>query len=125
MKIYLAAQFKEQPLMRQWEVKLKAAGHKVTSRWLYHTEEDLKNNPNEAYNKANIDLCDIDISDCMISHTLNRGDLFTGGGRHIEYGYAMAKGKKLINVGGSESVFHTIAITVPTIEDAIGMLDCQ
>lgn len=119
MNIYLAAQFKEQPLMIQWAIFLKHHGHYITSRWLFHTEEDLKNGLDEANLKAKIDLDDIDASDYMISQTLSRGELFTGGGRHIEFGYALAKGKKLINVGGSENVFHTLAVTVPTIEKVL------
>lgn len=117
MKIYLAAQFKEQPLMLQWSILLKHHGHYITSRWLMANEAKLKSI--EAYNEAMKDLEDIDNCDIFISQTLNRGDVYTGGGRHIEFGYALAKGKKLINVGGSESVFHTLAITIPTIEEVL------
>lgn len=120
MKIYLAAQFKEQPLMLQWSIFLKHHGHYITSRWLMANETKLKSL--EAYFEAMKDLEDIDSCDIFISQTLNRGELYTGGGRHIEFGYALAKGKKLINVGGNESVFHTLAITVPTIEETIELL---
>jgi hypothetical protein len=69
-----------------------------------------------------MDLSDIDASECVISHTLNRGDLYTGGGRHIEFGYALARGKRLFNVGGHENVFHHLAITVSSIEDVLKYL---
>lgn len=120
MKIYLCAQFKEQVLMREWRRLLHNAGHTVTSRWL-----DVSGECTEtiyAGDAADMDLADIDISDIVISHTLNRGDLFTGGGRHIEYGYAMRAGKILINIGGKESVFHSKANYFPTIEKAIKWL---
>jgi len=120
MKIYLAAQFKEQDIMIQWSILLREHGHFITSRWLFATEE--LTNTSKAYNAATIDLEDIDEAECLISSTLKRGELFTGGGRHIEYGYALAKGKKLINVGGFESVFHNLAITVPFIQDALPYL---
>lgn len=120
MKIYLCAQFKEQALMMQWAEQLINAGHIVTSRWLGATEE-VTNSPS-AHNAADIDLNDIDNSEVVISKTLNRGDLFTGGGRHIEFGYALAKGKRLINIGGFESVFHSQAETFTTIEEVIECL---
>lgn len=121
MRIYLAAQFKEQDTMIQWAILLRDHGHYITSRWLYHSEAPTTNSI-EALAGANIDLVDIDASDCLISSTLNRGDLFTGGGRHVEFGYALAKGKKLINVGGYENVFHNKAITVKYIQDVLPLL---
>lgn len=117
MKVYLCAQFKEQELMREWRRLLHNAGHLVTSRWLDTDGE--KTETASALDAAEMDLKDIDIADVVISKTLTRGDLFTGGGRHVEYGYAIAKAKKLINVGGIESVFHSIAIRVNTIEEAL------
>ena len=119
MKIYLAAQFKEQEIMKLWRTVLQDHGHIVTSRWL---EVEEQYDPIKSVEASNIDLEDIDLSDCVISHTLNRGDLYTGGGRHIEFGYALAKGKKLINVGGHENVFHHLAITVSCIQDALKYL---
>lgn len=121
MKIYLCAQFKEQPLMRHWRKLLEEAGHSVTSRWLGVDEVDEKSKL--ALDAAKVDLEDIDAAEVVLSHTLNRGDLFTGGGRHIEFGYALAKGKCLINVGGYENVFHSKSTTVLTIEEAIRLLD--
>lgn len=122
MNIYLAAQFKEQPLMREWRRLLHNAGHTVTSRWLDADGE--KTETQQAGLAAEMDLLDIDIADVMISKTLNRGDLYTGGGRHIEYGYAFAKNKRLVNVGGVESVFHVYATQVSTIEEAIEVIKC-
>lgn len=120
MKIYIAAQFKEQQLMLVWAEKLINSGHHVTSRWLGATEELTASAAAE--DAANVDIDDIDAAEIVISKTLNRGDMYTGGGRHIEYGYAMAKGKRLINVGGFESVFHSMAETVSSIEEAIELL---
>jgi len=122
MNIYLAAQFKEQETMRIWRSVLHENNlFYVTSRWLDHTEEL---NSADATTKALIDLEDIDASDVVISYTLNRGDMFTGGGRHIEFGYAYARNKKLINIGGYESVFHSLpnVITVKSLQEAIEFL---
>jgi len=124
MKIYLCAQFSEQYIMQTWRTILTHAGHNVTSRWLDVEEADEKKPSKKVTNAALIDMADIDKAEIIISKTINRGELFTGGGRHIEFGYAFAKGKKLINVGGYESVFHHLpdVVTVPTIEDAIALL---
>jgi hypothetical protein len=120
-RIYLCAQFKEQELMKEWRRLLHNAGHVVMSRWL----DKLPSNDKVAgANEATMDLIDIDIAEYVISHTLSRGDLFTGGGRHVEFGYALARHKNLINVGGYESVFHYLSQvkTVKTIEEAIACL---
>jgi nucleoside 2-deoxyribosyltransferase len=121
MNIYLAAKFDEQPVMLQWAQFLRHHGHFITSRWLLANETiSIEQHQSEALK----DLSDIDICDIMISKTHNRGDLFTGGGRHIEFGYAYAKGKLLINVGGWEAVFHHLpgVITVSSIEDTLKYL---
>ena len=126
MKIYLAAQFKEQQLMREWRALLRQNGHMVTSRWLEVKESGLdETHSPDAIDEAFKDLYDIRMAEIVISHTLKRGDMFTGGGRHIEFGFALALEKKLINVGGCESVFHRLpqVITVPTIEQAIEIVN--
>jgi len=122
MKIYLCAQFSEQALMQAWKSILEDYNYTITSRWLYAIEADLAT---AGTSNAEMDLEDINEADVVISKTLKRGDMFTGGGRHIEFGYAYAKGKHLINVGGYESVFHKLpqVITVSTIFAAIPILD--
>ena len=121
MRVYLAAKFSEQALMREWRKLLMRNGHTVTSRWLEYNEVDLKSETGKE--EATVDLMDINSCDVMISKTLNRGELFTGGGRHVEFGFALAQDKLLINVGGRENVFHSFAKQVSTIEEAIGLLN--
>jgi nucleoside 2-deoxyribosyltransferase len=124
MKIYLAAQFSEQALMKEWRKLLRQNGHYITSRWLEVKESGLDEaHKTNAADEAAKDLQDIKASEIVISKTINRGDMFTGGGRHIEFGYALALDKMLINVGGYESIFHKLAITVPTIEQAIEIVN--
>lgn len=120
-RIYLCAQFKEQELMREWRRLLHNESHVVTSRWLDAKGESTDSHL-DAMGACRIDLDDIDNADYVISKTLTRGELFTGGGRHVEFGYAIAKQKKLINVGGYENVFHHVAIVVPTIVKALEFL---
>jgi nucleoside 2-deoxyribosyltransferase len=42
----------------------------------------------------------------VISFTFPRGTPSTGGGRHVEFGYALAKGKRVVVIGERENVFH-------------------
>mgnify|MGYP001616147807 CR=1 FL=1 len=49
---------------------------------------------------------DIDKADAVLSFTHPRGTMTTGGGRHVEFGYALAKGKKVALIGERENIFH-------------------
>ena len=103
--------------------ELRNAGHICTSRWLggertYLSAKDV----HDAAFQAKMDLDDIDSSDAIICKIFPRGTPISGGGRHIEFGYAMAKGKRLMCVGeGAETVFHLMHnVTVyDTIKDAV------
>ena len=118
MKIYLAAPFSEMPLMRKWAIQLQNAGHICTSSWLNADPKDPWGNGQES---ALIDLEDIDNSDALISFVLP-DSTYPRGSRHVEFGYALAKGKIMINIGpGSENIFHDLpqVSRFNTIEDAI------
>lgn len=101
LKIYLAAPFADRPKMEQVANRLKAAGHEVVARWVYGGEEGLTRAAIAA-----LDLDDVDACDTLVSFTFPRGTLSTGGGRHVEFGYALARGKRLIVIGERENVFH-------------------
>ena len=117
MKIYLAAPFSEIYLMRKWRTVVEISGHVCTSRWLECDPEE----PWGSQEVAQIDLDDIDASDVLISHALP-DSLLPRGSRHVEFGYALGKGKRLINVGaGPENIFHRLpgVVTVPDIYQAM------
>lgn len=100
MRIYIAALYARKSEMVIMADKIKRAGHEVTSRWL--TESEALD-----WSAASVmDLADIDNSDVLLSFTHPRGTMTSGGGRHVEFGYAMAKGKRLVIIGESENVFH-------------------
>lgn len=105
MKIYLAATWSARERMIKTSKVLQALGYTTTSRWL----DDAHINGTES-ECAQIDLDDIDISDALMLFSVGpRGTSFTGGGRCVEFGYALAKGKLLILIGEQETVFHALS----------------
>jgi nucleoside 2-deoxyribosyltransferase len=101
MRIYLAATFDSRPRMEDVANRLKSEGFEITARWVYGGEEGLTREQ-----IALLDLEDVDAADAVVSFTYPRGTLTSGGGRHVEFGYGLAKGKKLILIGARENVFH-------------------
>jgi nucleoside 2-deoxyribosyltransferase len=110
MKIYLAARYSRRDQLRALAEQLREAGHTVTSRWL---ETEWANRPDQSSaappeyraKYALIDLEDVDAADVVVSFTEAPGD-GSRGGRHVEHGYALAKGKRLVVVGYRENLFH-------------------
>lgn len=104
MKIYLAARYD-----RRWEMlgvaaTLARAGHEVTSRWIEGGRGD-----DPAIIPAVEDLIHLSQADCLVSFTEdpNRSVPWAArGGRHVEFGVALATGKRLCVVGPRENIFH-------------------
>lgn len=112
-KIYLAARFSRNDEMRGVRDFLVALGHEVTSRWIdLHggdqqesaAAEVLNSDPASVAHFGRHDLEDLDAADTVISFTGSGGK----GGRHIEFGYGLARGKRMVAVGPRENIFHTL-----------------
>lgn len=101
MKIYLAAPFGDREKMEAAADRLKTYGFEITARWVYGGEDGLT-----LEEIALLDLEDVDRADTVISFTFPRGTLTSGGGRHVEFGYGLARGKRLVVIGYRENVFH-------------------
>lgn len=115
MKIYLAAPYSQMELMREWEKVVEAHGHVCTAQWICGKEKHMT-----TAEAGQMDLDDIDRADAIVSYVLPKGTMFSSGGRHVEFGYALAKQKILINIGTEpENIFHNLVTTVPTIEHAM------
>jgi hypothetical protein len=120
VKIYLAAPYAEMPKMKGWSQILTLAGHQCTSRWVHGDEVGQGLGA-----AAQMDLDDIDAADAVVSATLPHGTSFKSGGRHVEFGYGLAKNKVMIIVnGGCENVFHHLpkVVECSTIEAVIAYL---
>lgn len=100
MKIYIAGAYKRRLEFLPLKAKLKEAGHIVTSSWLSGFHDNMIES--EA---AAIDLEDIESAYAILLVSQN-GEPTASGGRHFEFGYAYARGKRLLLLGQREGVFH-------------------
>jgi hypothetical protein len=116
-KVYLASRYSRHDEMQGVRDVLAAVhGIEVTSRWIdchtdvtgdftaSFTQEFLHTNPQDCAPLGQHDIDDLLAADTVISFTGSGGK----GGRHVEFGYALALGKRSIVVGPRENVFHTL-----------------
>jgi nucleoside 2-deoxyribosyltransferase len=113
MKVYLAARFSRLPELRGCERDLAEDGIEVTSRWLRGGHEwvgtpDDEIPVDELRRFAEEDLADIDAADLVVCFTEPPRSGPARGGRHVEYGYALATGKHVVVVGYRENVFYCL-----------------
>lgn len=116
MKIYLAAKYDRNDEMRGVRDVLEAIGYEVTSHWIDQHDGELTQSaavsdrintaPDECWRFAEADLIDLAAADLVLSFTSREGG--GTGGRHVEFGYAMALGRRVAIVGPRENVFHTL-----------------
>lgn len=111
MKIYLCARYSRRDELRGVRDSLQRAGHEVTARWLDTEWEGGDGRGSSAappeYREefARKDMEDVRAADCLIAFTEVPGSGGRGG-RHVEYGMAVAWKKRLIVVGHRENLFH-------------------
>jgi hypothetical protein len=96
--------------IRDW---LCEQGHEVTSRWINRCSSKYLNSPPSAILNTDPEYCatlarndidDLRSSDVVISFFDTGGN----GVKHVEFGMALALGKRVILVGHREHVFHTL-----------------
>lgn len=108
IKIYLAAAYSRKLEVKEYAKRLRDEGFEVTSQWLDEMEGgDLAKN-------AFIDLNNIDSCDVLVrfADSINIGyndPALISGGRHFETGYAYAKWKLIIVVGGKQNIFDSLS----------------
>lgn len=113
MKIYLAARYSQYKYLQKIAHILSLKGHDITSRWIMGGHEISKEGSTEAHflerrKFAEDDLHDLQNSDCCISFTEEPRSSLSRGGRHVEFGIALALGKRNIVIGPAENVFHCL-----------------
>lgn len=110
MKVYLAAQYKQKNELREYADSLRADGHAVVAEWLkepYDPNCALADLTDESLRQiAEQDCNDIRRADVVMSFTVPETEATKRGGRHVEFGYALAFDKRLIVVGPKENIFH-------------------
>ena len=113
MKIYLAARFSRKDELNGHADQLRATGHEVTSRWLTgaHEWSGVADNEIPAADQARFareDIEDIDRADVIVCFTEAPHAGPARGGRHVEAGYALGIGKRILAVGWRENVFYAL-----------------
>lgn len=124
LRVYIAAPYLVRDELRAHADELELIGMKVTSRWL---DEQIKIGRDTIGAATGVDdgsvtthcwhdQADIDEADVLVMFTgdavidlLADGTAYEtlhSGGRHVETGYALAKGKTVIVIGEPENVFH-------------------
>lgn len=127
MRVYLAGPYGARAQLRTFAAILSSAGFPVTSSWLAETHEINAGTQGAATalddatvaGHALADLKDIDGSDALVLVTSAFVNVEGGGGRHVETGYAIAKGLPLFLLGEPENVFHRMpgVTAVPTLAE--------
>lgn len=111
--VYLAGRFSRKDELACYAQDLERNGFVVTSRWLTGAHDGTTTNEadipmDELATFAREDMEDIDRADMLIAFTEDPGSGPARGGRHVEAGYALAKGKMLVVVGARENVFYCL-----------------
>jgi hypothetical protein len=104
MKIYIAAHYDRRFEMLGVAADLVRAGHEVTSRWI----EGGRGEPPELLASVE-NFGDLARADCLVAFTespCGGAASAASGGRQVEFGVALATGKRLFIVGPRETVFH-------------------
>jgi hypothetical protein len=105
MKIYLASRWSRIKEMRTVACRLQDLGHTVQCRWIWRAEPNVSNlDGPDAARVAAEDLEDVRESNCLILFA-EAPRTPTRGGRMVEFGAALAAGKRIIIIGGRENVF--------------------
>jgi nucleoside 2-deoxyribosyltransferase len=131
--VYLAAPYACRDNLRPLADELRSIGMYVTSSWLEEdaalgsgqvgAATDLDDSAARAHVKK--DFADIDRADVLVAFTaeaskvLNVSTISHSGGRHIETGYAIAKGKEVVVIGKPENIFHRALTMVPDWHAAV------
>lgn len=99
-KFYLAAKFSRRAEMEKKAEELRALGYEPCCRWVFGGEDGLTDQQ-----ICDLDLDDVAESDLLILFTHPRGEPQPGGGRFVEYGYALALGVGTVVIGPRENIF--------------------
>lgn len=101
--IYLSARYGRKAEMQEVRRQLTEAGHTVVSRWLdAPDDEEAASKPKYVW--AQEDLEDLKAVDAFVLFT---DPEYSRGGKHVEFGYALANWLDCYVIGGhQETIFH-------------------
>ncbi len=120
LKVYIAGRYANLAILAEERKLYEQAGIEITSSWLNNVEDGMS-----FTDVAVLDLKDVDAADALVLYTEPYGTPVPGGGRHVEFGYALGRGKHIVIVGPHENIFHwhPRVNTFPRTEYAIRFLE--
>lgn len=140
MKIYLAARYSRREELAAYRTELEALGHTVQARWLNGEHQLANDGTPIGENGAALvegtlrsgeqlseheqteraaalrtkfvldDWEDVNAAELVISFTEPPRSKANRGGRHVEYGIALANKARVIVVGHRENIFHWLPV---------------
>ena len=112
MKIYIAAPWQYRSHAILLMTKLVEKGHEVTSSWLVVDDDSADGLPTSlegADKYARADLNDVEAADMLVAINPKEFANAGTGGRHVELGYAIARGKQIVLFGERSNIFHSLS----------------
>jgi nucleoside 2-deoxyribosyltransferase len=123
MKLYIAARYPRKEEMRKAAAKLTIAGHKITASWLdeaHALDVQLDEiSPKDLQRMAETDIRDILRADALVFFAEAPTATYPRGGRHVEFGVALALDKPIYVIGEvEENIFHYLpqVVLIPSVE---------
>ena len=120
-RYYIAGRYDRREEMCEYAQALRDIGGVVECRWLLGTHQlhtgtekiDVDHHPEhgvsiEASPFAQDDVEDLNASDTIVFFSESPNSHSKRGGRHVEYGMALALRKRLVVIGQRENVFHCL-----------------
>jgi hypothetical protein len=113
LRVYFSARSARQVELRAFAEEARGRGLEISSRWVVNLAADAHNA--DRRRAAEQDLEDLAASDVCVAFTdgtAATADAPTtspgSGGRHVEFGYALCRGLRLLTVGPREHLFHEL-----------------
>lgn len=110
LKVYVAARYDRKDEVTEIVECLMCDGFTVTSTWHrepYAPKVQLPDLPEDEHRDLALrDIRELDEADVILLLTDPPTEPHVRGGKHVEFGYALAKDKELICCGPAENIFH-------------------
>lgn len=108
MKIYISARFGRREEAEALAVQLQGMGHTITSHWLWQTKPEMAygEGPDAVAEFATRDIAEVLDADTLVALSEPENNPWGRGGRHVEFGVAIAFDKQLMVIGPLENLFH-------------------
>lgn len=116
---YLAAGYSRRDEMMEFADTLRQYGHEVKCRWITGSHQGMSDE-----DAAIEDFEDLIKCDGLIAFSAMGKGKRNKGGRHVEFGMAVALNKPTVLIGDRENVFHYLPVVdqFDTVEDFLDYL---